>query len=80
MQVLDGFKKWVFLLTEVEGKMDAVQYYEILDDEVLESFEKLEVKEEERIFQQGNDPKHYLVIVETNLSEWALEMRRKKDI
>ena len=50
-QVLDGFKKWVFLLTEVEGKMDAVQYYEILDDEVVEIFEKLEVKEEERIFQ-----------------------------
>ena len=45
-------------LTEVEGKMDAVQYCEILEDEVVESFEKLEVAEEERIFQQDNDPKH----------------------
>ena len=45
-------------LTEVEGKMDAVQYCEILEDGVVESFEKLEVEEEERIFQQDNDPKH----------------------
>ena len=45
-------------LTEVEGKMDAVQYCEILEDGVVESFEKLEVAEEERIFQQDNDPKH----------------------
>src|SRR5882724_5855695 len=30
----------------------------ILDDGVVESFEKLEVPEEERIFQQDNDPKH----------------------
>ena len=45
-------------LTEVEEKMDAVQYCEILGDGVVESFEKLEVEEEERIFQQDNDPKH----------------------
>ena len=45
-------------LTEVEGKMDAVQYCEILEDGVVESFEKLEVEEEEWIFQQDNDPKH----------------------
>ena len=45
-------------LTEVEGKIDAVQYCEILEDGVVESFEKLEVAEEERIFQQDNDPKH----------------------
>ena len=45
-------------LTEVEGKMDAVQYCEILEDGVVESFEKLEVAEKERISQQDNDPKH----------------------
>ena len=45
-------------LTEVEGKMDAVQYCEILEGDVVESFEKLEVVEEERIFQQDNDPKY----------------------
>ena len=38
--------------------MDGVQYCEILEDGVMESFGKLEVEEEERIFQQDNDPKH----------------------
>ena len=38
--------------------MDAVQYCEILEDGVVESFEKLEAEEEEKIFQQDNDPKH----------------------
>ena len=45
-------------LTEVQGKMDAEQYCEILEDGLVESFEKLEMEEEERIFQQDNDPKH----------------------
>ena len=45
-------------LIEVQGSMDAQQYYDILDDRVVESFEKLEVPEEKRIFQQDNDPKH----------------------
>ena len=45
-------------LTEVEGKIDSVQYCEILEDEVVESFEKLEVEKEERIFQQDDGPKH----------------------
>jgi len=44
-------------LTEVQGVM-AQQYCDIWDDGVMESFEKLEVPEEERIFQQDNDPKH----------------------
>ena len=43
---------------KVEGKMDANQYCEILDEGVVERFEKLEIEEEERIFQQDNDPKH----------------------
>jgi hypothetical protein len=45
-------------LIEVQGNMDAVKYCEILDNGVVESFEKLEMEEEERIFQQDNDPKH----------------------
>jgi len=45
-------------LIEVQGKMDAVQYCEILDEGVAESFEKLDMPEEEGIFQQDNDPKH----------------------
>ena len=45
-------------LTEVEGKMNADQYCEILEHGVDESFENLEMPEGERIFQQDNDPKH----------------------
>jgi transposase len=45
-------------LTEVQGKMNAEQYCEILEDGVVESFEKLEMEEDERYFQQDNDPKH----------------------
>ena len=35
-----------------------MQYCENLEDGVLESFEKSEVEEKERIFQQDNDPKN----------------------
>ena len=45
-------------LIEVEGKMDAKQYCEILDDGLVESFEKLDMEEGERYFQQDNNPKH----------------------
>ena len=45
-------------LVEVQGSMDAQQYCDILDEGVVESYEKLEMEEEERIFQQDNDPKH----------------------
>ena len=45
-------------LVEVEGIMDAKQYCDILDEGVVESFEKLDMEEGERYFQQDNDPKH----------------------
>ena len=48
----------VGVLTEVQGTMDAEQYCGTLDGGVVESFEKLEMAEEERMFQQDNDPKH----------------------
>ena len=44
-------------LVEVEGKINAEQYCAILEDGMVESFEKLEMQEE-RVFQQKNDPKH----------------------
>ena len=47
----------VGMLIEVKEKMDADQYCQILDDGVVESFEKLEMKEGEWYFQQDN-PKH----------------------
>jgi hypothetical protein len=54
-----GCMEWnrVEKLVEVQGIMNAEQYYEILEDGLVERFEKLEM-EEERIFQQDNDPKH----------------------
>jgi transposase len=45
-------------LIEVQGAMDLQQYCDILDDGVVESFEKLQIPEEERVFQLDNDPKH----------------------
>ena len=45
-------------LVEVQGKMDATQFCEILEEGLVESFEKLEMDKDERIFQQDNDPKH----------------------
>lgn len=48
----------VGILTEVEGKMDAKQYVDILERGLLESVEKLEMNSEAFYFQQDNDPKH----------------------
>jgi DDE superfamily endonuclease len=45
-------------LVEVQEIMNAEKYCQILEDGVEESFEKLEMLEGERIFQQDNDPKH----------------------
>ena len=45
-------------LIEVQRIMDAKQYCGILEDGLEESFEELEIGEEDRIFQQDNDPKH----------------------
>ena len=38
--------------------MDTQQYCDILDDGLEESSDKLEIPEEDRIFQQDNNPKH----------------------
>ena len=45
-------------LVEAQGKMNAEQYCEILEDGMEENFEKLEMEEEEHYFQQDNNPKH----------------------
>jgi hypothetical protein len=46
------------ILVEVEGKMDATQYVEILEEGLLESIQQLKIPEEEVISQQDNDLKH----------------------
>jgi len=55
-----GCMDWngVGMLIEVQGKMNAEQYCDILEEGVIESFEKLEMEEGKRYFQQDNDPKH----------------------
>ena len=45
-------------LAEVEGKMDAVQYVNILEENLLPSMEESGIPLEDVIFQQDNDPKH----------------------
>ena len=45
-------------LAEVEGRMDANQYVDILKDNLLPSLEESGVPLEVVIFQQDNDPKH----------------------
>ena len=45
-------------LVEVQGKIDAAQYCEVLEEGVEESFESLEMAEGEQYFQQDNDSKH----------------------
>ena len=50
----------VGMLIEVEGKMDADQYCQILDKGVVERFEKLEMEEGEQYFQQDNNSRHIM--------------------
>ena len=45
-------------LAEVEGKMDAEQYVNILEENLLPSMEESGSSLEDIIFQQDNDPKH----------------------
>ena len=45
-------------LAEVEGRMNADQYVEILENHLLPSMEESGIPLEDLIFQQGNDPKH----------------------
>lgn len=52
------YRNGVGMLVEVQGNMNAERYCEILDEGLVESFEKLEMAEGERYFQQDNEPKH----------------------
>jgi len=45
-------------LTEIQEKMNADQYYDILAHGLEKSFENLSMVERERIFQQDNNLKH----------------------
>ena len=45
-------------LIEVEGKMDAAKYCEILEDGLVDSIETLEMEEGEHYFHKDNGPKY----------------------
>ena len=55
-----GYLGWegVGRLAEVEGKMNAEQYVDILENNLLPSMEESGFSLEDVIFQQDNDPKH----------------------
>ena len=55
-----GCMEWngVGQLAEVEGRMNADQYVDILENHLLPSMQEFEIPVEELIFQQNNDPKH----------------------
>ena len=46
------------IMAEVEGRMDAQQYVDILEEHLGESVDKLGMEMEDFIFQQDNNPKH----------------------
>ena len=48
----------VRMLTEVEERMDAKQYVEIIDQHLPQSMEDLAISLEKAIFQQDNNPKN----------------------
>ena len=47
----------VGVLAEVEGRMDAKQYVDILEENLDKSRKKLKVEKKKAIFQQDNEPK-----------------------
>ena len=55
-----GCKGWngIGILSEVEGKMDAKQYVNILQEGLVENIQKLEVPEDKVIFQQDTPSLH----------------------
>ena len=48
----------VGMLAEVEGRMDASQYVNILEENLAENIRILKLQKRNTLFQQDNDPKH----------------------
>ena len=70
----------VGVLAEVEGRMDAKQYVDILEENLDKSRKKLKVEKKKAIFRQDNDPKHTSNLAQkwfkdqkTYLMEWPAQ-------
>ena len=48
----------ICMLAEVEGRMDASQYVNILEKNLAKSIRILKLQKRNTLFQQDNDPKH----------------------
>ena len=55
----------VGMLTEVEGRIDAKQYVEIIDQHLSQSTKDLGISLEKAIFQQDNDSKYTSKLTQT---------------
>ena len=51
-------EEWMGKLVKIEGKIDAKQFCEILEDSFMESFKTLGIEKGEYYVQQNNNSKH----------------------
>ena len=60
--------------TRIEGKMNAELYTQILGDELLQTLEWYNLKVEDIVFQQDNDPKHTSKLAKKWFEEYGFEV------
>ena len=63
----------VGMLTEVEERMDAKQYVEIMDQHLSQSMEDQGIPLEKAIFQQDNDLKHTSKLAQNQLKDHGIQ-------
>ena len=70
-----GYIWWngMWILSEVEGRMDAEQYVAILEQGLLQSMKESGISENDIIFQQDNDSKH----TSRRVQKWFEEQKIK---
>ena len=69
----------VRILAEVEGRMGAIQYVDILEDNLDKSRKKLKLQKKKTIFQQDNDPKHTSNLAQKWLNDNKIDLMEWPD-